>query len=281
MDLIKVLSSRVEREQTKKLQELGSGSLGERTPQNDDFMSFGAINDTKGLNGNSADEEDDFEKLVLGKANGNSKASWNTEASTSQRPTQAPSSNAPVFSWSTPSNLGIPQQSNSSRTVTPDLTSFTPLAPSSNHRTAPLSPPLQPGNSSSMSPMASLQASTNLPSLQNAWSTQRASSNPSISSLNDLNRSTPGMSIGQTTRPMDNSIAFGIPPPPSSNSSYSTQPVQYTSNTGTNPWAVPPPPPGPGLPQTQTSSPGGRPSPNTAKTGTQPRSGLDAYQSLL
>jgi SCY1-like protein 2 len=43
MELIKSLSSRVEVEQTKKLQEL-SGSNGSRAKGNDDFMSFGATN---------------------------------------------------------------------------------------------------------------------------------------------------------------------------------------------------------------------------------------------
>ena len=61
MDLIKSLSSRVEAEQTKKLQEL-SGTNGSKKG-NDDFMSFDATN-AFSTNGGSNDPEIDFERLV-------------------------------------------------------------------------------------------------------------------------------------------------------------------------------------------------------------------------
>ena len=173
MDLIKSLSSRVEREQTKKLQELGTSASGESFSRKDDFMSFGTIDDSRKLNGAGPDEDDDFEKLVLGKPNGNSQAGWNSASTPSQYHAQAPASNTPVFQWSTPSNLGVPRQSTSSRTVTPDMTSFAPLAPATNSRSTPLTPPLQPGASNTMNSIASLQPSLNQSSMQNAWSNQR------------------------------------------------------------------------------------------------------------
>ena len=71
MDLIKSLSSRVEAEQTRKLQEL-SGSNGSRVQGNDDFMSFGTSNAFQTSNGNSDDPEIDFERLVKGNAAGGS-----------------------------------------------------------------------------------------------------------------------------------------------------------------------------------------------------------------
>jgi SCY1-like protein 2 len=280
MNLIKSLSSRVDREQTKKLQELGSGSSAEPSSRKDDFMSFGTINDSRNINETGGDDEDDFEKLVLGKPNGTSQSTWNSGSASSQHHAQALASSPPVFSWSTTSNLGVPHQSTSGRTITPDLASFAPFAPAPNPRATPLTPPLQPGNLNTMNSMASFQASSNQPSMRNVWTNQQSSSNHSLPSLNDLNRSTSGLSVGQTPRPTNNAIAFGIPPPPlSSNNSFSTQPPQYSSNIGTSAWSLPPPP-GPGQAQTQVFSPGVSSS-NTGKPGTEPKSGLDAYQSLL
>lgn len=84
IELIKSLSSRVEAEQTKKLQELSGkkplirfmpvnadtklGTNGSRTKSNDDFMSFGSSNAFQGSNAASEGAEIDFEQLVKGKA---------------------------------------------------------------------------------------------------------------------------------------------------------------------------------------------------------------------
>ena len=65
MDLIKSLSTRVEVEQTKKLQEL-SGTNGLKR-DHDDFMLFGAASAFP-TNGGSNDPEIDFERLVKGSA---------------------------------------------------------------------------------------------------------------------------------------------------------------------------------------------------------------------
>ena len=158
MDLIKSLSSRVETEQTKKLQEL-FGTNGLKAKGNDDFMSFGATNAFS--NGGADTGEIDFERLVKGNAadSGSSNpldAGWDTAPSTANVRPQMNVSNQPKpasFAWSTPSpttpshpNMGAlkPQQP-ISRTITPDLSRFDALSPTTTQFSQPLQPqPFQP-----------------------------------------------------------------------------------------------------------------------------------------
>ena len=158
MDLIKSLSSRVEAEQTKKLQEL-SGTNGSRATANDDFMSFGGSNAFS--TGGSDNGEIDFERLVKGNAadSGSSNpldAGWDAApATTNMRPQMNVSnqSKPASFAWSTPSpttpsypNMGAlkPQQP-VSRTITPDLSRFDTLSPATTQFSQPLQPqPFQP-----------------------------------------------------------------------------------------------------------------------------------------
>src|SRR5438034_8827583 len=107
MDLIQSLSNRIDREQTRKLQELSHNSVGSPAERSKDFMTFGT---TAGPNvGDSA--EVDFEQLVLGKVDGSSlggtngmlDGGWGETASVKhQSPQPQQRAQTPTFSWSTP-----------------------------------------------------------------------------------------------------------------------------------------------------------------------------------
>jgi SCY1-like protein 2 len=155
MDLIKSLSSRVEAEQAKKLQEL-SGTNGAGSKSNDDFMSFGASSAFPPSNGGDGAEVD-FERLVKGNA-GNSGSSntldagWDAMPSNAKVQPQMNNQSKPAsFAWSTPSpttpsypNMGTlkPQQP-VSRTITPDLSRFDTLSPTTTQFSQPLQPQSQ------------------------------------------------------------------------------------------------------------------------------------------
>ncbi|KAI9677057.1 MAG: hypothetical protein M1817_006896 [Caeruleum heppii] len=257
--LIRSLSSRVEREQTRKLQELSNPSDSSKSGRTEDFMSFGTeANAPGGINGSGEAMEDDFERLVLGRGTGGG-------SSATSRPqpsrTQSKPDNAPMFSWSTPhpgtpvtvpANTSStipamnPQQSSPYRTITPDLSNFAALQPSSSSMgfsTQPLHP--QPHSASS----ASYQKPT-----QNPW----AASSQSSSTAPPTPYNPPRTNQGQRNPPS----AFAIPPPPLSSASSYHAPPLVKSNPA---FHVP-------LPAT-TSGPKPKP------TGSQ--GGLDKYESLL
>lgn len=143
MTLIKTLSSRVENEHTRKLQELGASNTTTATSRND-FMSFGSVGGTNGLDSANGSGETDFEALVRGEGGGASNGTdmlggdpWANAPSSASSSTILPSRQAanrgrasnnasPAFSWSTPpvsppaTNLSAPQ--GTSRTITPDNT---------------------------------------------------------------------------------------------------------------------------------------------------------------
>ena len=138
MDLIKTLSAKIEQVQVKKLSDLSSNTVNgyENTRSNNDLMDTNATND---VYGRFNVDEDDFERLVLGKTSGpiseiqaNSKISY-------QAQTIQPTS--PSYNWSSPSqtpsisNVLRPQQAPHSRAITPDqsLSSFMPLRPTPNN----------------------------------------------------------------------------------------------------------------------------------------------------
>lgn len=152
--LIKSLGSRIEREQIKKLQEMSGGSMtavGARS--NASGRGNGSANGTRS---NLQDAEDtDFETLVSGRKQatngGDLMNDWggaSTQSAIGGKPR-----GAPTFSWqstsappaqprqpSMPSSLSALQQPTpASRSITPDLASFTALTPSSQ-----FSQPLQP-----------------------------------------------------------------------------------------------------------------------------------------
>ena len=166
MDLIKAISQKIEDEQTRKLRELASGSTnGFDTTRSTDLMSVQPSNDPFG---NSSLGEDDFERLVLGKA-----PSSQTSSPSTMWPPQPSSSLSNVLS----------AQSSNSRAITPDhtLPAFAALKPSPNtfattsHSAwAGIQPmqPIQPLQSRPASnPWANpTSISTNLPQT-NAWTT--------------------------------------------------------------------------------------------------------------
>ncbi|KAJ9151348.1 Protein kinase domain-containing protein ppk32 [Pleurostoma richardsiae] len=259
MELIKSLSRRVEDEQTKKLQELSGTNGGVATPS-EDFMAFGGVTGTQFDASNGA-TEDDFERLVKGRSTTSPghpsnpmDTSWgDMPSSTAASPGMKPprSSQAASFSWSTPSPTAtapaatsqfnaVKAQQPGFRTVTPDLSHFNALTPSSTQ----FSQPLQPASPSSaavttpsaFSPASSMQppASTSVnwsSTTANPWASSSnstttsgfmshnpisppSSSTPSyggglsggLSSLS-LNQQRPGMSSSRGS-------SFSLPPPP-------------------------------------------------------------------
>jgi SCY1-like protein 2 len=311
MDLIKNLSSRVEAEQTKKLQEL-SGTNGMKK-DNDDFMSFGATN-AFSTNGGSNDPEIDFERLVKGTAGASEftnplDGGWDAmppNAATHQRKISSQTKPA-SFAWSTPSpttptlpsnSMGVLRpQAPAARTITPDLSRFDALSPSATQYSQPLQPQpqqsfnaplqaqpnynaasLQPQPMSSFqNPPASTPTSMNWgPSASNPWSTNSTpTANTGLSSMGNLGLSMSNMTMNQ--RPPTNSTnAFSLPPPTGQ------RPMMSSPNS----FSLPPPPgasafhsPSYQAPQ-QSSMASAFGNPAQPKPPTQ-KSGLDAYQSLL
>ncbi|OBT79209.1 hypothetical protein VF21_01734 [Pseudogymnoascus sp. 05NY08] len=294
MDLIKSLSTKVEQEHTKKLQELsGSNSGMKNVAGNDDFMSFGDLPAAFSSNANGG-EDDDFERLVTGKYTTSTTASnavtdggWDAAPNAPAKP--APPA-APTFSWSTtpspspgPSSPGISSMSAAmrpqapSRTITPDLSRFDSLQPS----TTQFSQPLQPVSSAFIQPPPT-QASVNwqtaaAPSSNNIWaSSSPTSTNSSFAPIvpaqqqwqtsfsgaqPSMSTSMGNLSMSQQQKP---TTPFSLPPPPT----WSQQPQQPTQQQGWGAFSSAPP-------QGQGGSQG--------QGGQQPaqKKGLDAFESLL
>lgn len=177
MDLIKLLSTRVEQEQTRKLQQLGGRGGGSQ-------WHSAAGNGTGG-------DDNDFESLVTGRssaaktngANDSWEGGWGDDA-LAQTKSRAPIQTrvaAPVTNSAQRQNLTSPRLQ-SSRTITPDQGSnaFDALAPSRPAQQTPsYSQPLQPQPSSTQSrPSASVSSAPNYSS----WNSGGDSGNPWASS---------------------------------------------------------------------------------------------------
>ncbi|TGO89746.1 hypothetical protein BPOR_0095g00070 [Botrytis porri] len=324
MELIKSLSVRVESEQTKKLQELsGTNGAGVRANGTDDFMSFGAASAFPSAVG-SDDPEMDFERLVKGEtgalsSNNALDSSWdaNPVSPHAQQPQSAQPK--PSFAWSTPSPTAPTYPSNSinsvlrsqqatSRTVTPDLSSFGALTPSATQFSQPLQP--QSNYSNSIQPQSSFsqpQSAFSPPKPSSStlnWNSAAASSNPNPwgstpttstlspisppplnSSFSSMNNSMSSLSMNQMNqaRPALNSSqsassafsGFSLPPPPSAGTggtgNYSA--VGSTRGNGLGSGGI-----GMGMGMGM-----GQPRPVVQQQQQQPqkKSGLDAYESLL
>jgi SCY1-like protein 2 len=260
MDLIKILSSKVEREQTKKLRELasvnGSGSAGAA-----DSATFGRLTKVEGSGDENASS--DFERLVLGRSQApvpveNVWGVW--EASSSPRSSQpAPSgANPPKFSWSSDSRTPKTQNGGSnpslaaakggiqSRSITPDMNinSFPALRPAPKPSAAPFSP-------------SQITSST--------WGSTGAGVTQNTSQFSNLGSPLSPTSQSQTTNAFS---AFSIPPPPSSSrppgsgAAASNSPSAFgQANLQLRP--------APAMPPYQTQS------------NPQQKQGLDKYESLL
>ena len=223
MTLIKDISSKIEKEQTKKLQELSSG--GDTGGFQNGTGSSSAASISTGQS-NMDNTRDNFERLVLGRtaatSNDQDIDQWGSLTSgppAVQSSTAQPTSPA-GFSWpsstTSPSAKGsmLPAQNNlSMRSITPDysLNTFPSLAPATRAKSPPTPsfPTLQPSPSSSWS----------IPTpATNQQSTQRSNvSGVSLGALANMKTQAPMPS--QATQAAPNYSAFSIPPPPSGHSS--------------------------------------------------------------
>ena len=279
MELIKSLSSRVEEEQTRKLQELAGGS-GSSSAMKDDFMSFGPIAGSS-FDANGASETD-FESLVKGGPGGLSTnpmdSGWDSMASSAAVVSPTVSSSrkstpAPAFSWSTapavptaaPANKmgAVKAQQPGFRTVTPDLASFQPITPTSTQFSQPLQPAQKPAGVASapltpQAPSINWGAAT-APSNNNSnnlWSSPPATQQPPTSAFGSL-------SLGQQTQPTQNRVpTFSLPPPPSTGT---------TTTSSFSGFSLAPPP---GASQTQPPRP-----PITTTSSTPAFGGLGSMNS--
>ncbi|KAH6678624.1 kinase-like domain-containing protein, partial [Halenospora varia] len=252
MELIKSLSTRVEAEQTKKLQEL-SGSNGTAAARNDDFMSFGGVSAAFPSDGGDGGEID-FERLVKGNAgipesSNPLDAGWDSAPAnaTAQPPRSSNTPKAATFSWSTPSpttttgnnmtgsmsSLKPHQPGPASRTITPDLARFEALSPTATQFSKPLQPqsnfntPLQPSTPYNSAPLQPQPMSSFQPpptttvnwgaSAANPWSSNNSQPSPSLSSMGNLGNSMSNMSMNQQRPAMSAQSSFSLPPPPGSN----------------------------------------------------------------
>ncbi|KAF7852576.1 uncharacterized protein EAF02_012163 [Botrytis sinoallii] len=326
MELIKSLSVRVESEQTKKLQELsGSNGAGVRANGTDDFMSFGAASAFPPAVG-SDDPEMDFERLVKGgtgapSSNNALDSSWDSNP-TSPHAQQAQSAQPkPSFAWSTPSptaptypsnsinNVLRPQQA-TSRTVTPDFSSFGALIPSATQFSQPLQPqsnysnPIQPQSSFSHPQPSFSQPQSAFPPPKPStstlnWNSAAASSTPNPwgstpttstlspisppplnSSFSSMSNSMSSLSMNQMNqaRPALNSSqsassafsSFSLPPPPSAGTGGAGNYSAFGSTSGS------------GLGSGGMGMGMGQQRPVVQQQQQpQKKSGLDAYESLL
>jgi SCY1-like protein 2 len=200
MSLIKSLSGRIEREQTRKLQEMSSGQGASANRLH--ATARGTPSTFEAASGLSNGDETDFESLVSGRQNTNATSGdLMTDWGAPVRPAakNGTPNTAPTFSWQTTptstqpsrqvSMASLQQPNAATRTVTPDLASFASLTPSSQ-----FSQPLQP-NRPTMAP------ATNLP-MRPAQPVQATSAGNGTS----INWS------AATTAPR----TFNLPPPPTS-----------------------------------------------------------------
>ncbi|KAL4939767.1 hypothetical protein BDV06DRAFT_198122 [Aspergillus oleicola] len=222
MTLIKSISSKVEREQMKKLQELSSG----------DASGFrnGAAASSKGSNGLAQPEtestRDNFERLVLGQ--GGTAANQGDDiwgGLVSDTPSQS-STPQPAFPWSsTTAGSIVRQPSLTTRSITPDLklNSFPTLAPSAPQASSPATP------FPSLQPSAPTPNPWNMPSMPRQPS-RTGQSLATLASMNSAGASSSATNF-QTT---PNYSAFSIPPPPSAQapSAFAT-PAQPSMGGGT------------------------------------------------
>ncbi|KAF2204876.1 hypothetical protein GQ43DRAFT_408692 [Delitschia confertaspora ATCC 74209] len=246
MTLIKSLSSKIEQEQTRKLQELGTSNAPVSAGRND-FTNFGGIG-VGGAHGSGVNNgEDEFEALVRG----NQGASSNNDIMGSDRATTSTSaftilpshpvgrtgssrnaSPAAAFSWSSPppmspaSNLAPPQAT--SRAITPDQTlsslnsSFPAITPAQTSSATPFfGQESRPGMGMSMSSISALSPST--PSIP-TYTTQSTAVNWSqatthtTSGLSSFSVAPPPKQNQQQQQQQQSNpySAFSIAPPPSS-----------------------------------------------------------------
>ena len=263
MDLIKRLSSKIEREQTRKLQQLSSANRSSEATDTDFTRPT-----PNGIGGSNIGAEDDFERLVLGNR---AKDSASTDVlSFGQTTTQKPAQQTPTFSWSTANSMSKPMSNPATMPSdgTPESSTLRPMRP------------IQP-ISRSVTPDVSM---TSFPSLQPTSNASTLTSSAWGSSAHTLPTNQPLQP--QTKAPATTSNSFFLPPPPSS------------PWRGQFPMASPPLAPPPSTTshsawqQPQYGSPSNNNStafgatmapltPSAIQPQQQAKQGLDKYQSLL
>lgn len=245
MSVIKSLSSKIEKEQTRKLQELSSGGDSGGFQANASSFAQPVTDltspDTDGVRNN-------FERLVLGKnaatANGKDVDLWGGMDAEPAVPKQT--SISPAFSWSSNNAPGSSQLG--FRSITPDqkLGSFPSLEPA--RQTSP--------------PVSSFPA---MQPTSPTWNTHpRAATRPgpSMASLSGLTANAPMSGPTSLSQQPSNYSAFSIPPPPSGmGATNAIRSPSLNMNTTQAPFA--------GQPQSQ-------PRPQVPQ-----KQGLDKYESLL
>lgn len=321
MELIKSLSRKVEEEHASKLQELTGPSNGAATAPNDDLVAFGGLTGTAFDPGSGADG-DDFEALVKGRASSSKESaspfpSWddNPPAAKPSVSRSSGSPQPPAFSWSTPTPPAAPaapaakaQQASSFRTVTPDLSGFGALTPTSTQFSKPLQPaqsafsppPPQSAAQPSTSSVNWSSSTTSPTAASNAWASgtpmgQQAQS----STLNSMGASMSSLSMNAQRPSAQQQSSFSLPPPPASTGNawssqtggmgMGQQAAARPANTGmgmgigmAQPAVTSPASTGTGMGMGTSSGSGpatgaGAGAPGAPQSG----SGLDKYQSLL
>ncbi|KAI9369288.1 kinase-like domain-containing protein [Aspergillus egyptiacus] len=260
MALIKTISSKIEREQMKKLQELSSGeSTGFQNGTAASSKSSGNI-----VSSGNESVRDNFERLVLGRgataSGGQENDIWGGLVSdTPAAQTSTPQTASTAFPRSSTTGFTRGQSSLTARSITPDfkLNSFPALEPSAKQTSspAPAFPTLQPSS-------PDLWSTSSTPSRQHQQ-LRSSGSNPSLASLAGLNPSS-ATSLGAGIQTTPNYSAFSIPPPPSTQS-----PSTFASTS-----------------QSSLSGVAGQSSPYFGNGTLQPqqgtqKQGLDKYQSLI
>ena len=263
MDVIKSLSAKIEREQLRKLQELGSKRAPESRSASD------PLSPISNGNGGTAGVEDDFEKLVLGSKADNKTDPFAGALSEGQTLRQNP----PSFSWASGnaasggSQMAALQPQAPSRSITPDvsMTAFPSLQPNAGTaNTAWAGSPFPAHSIAARQPIQPPTSTSNFPlppppQGSNMWQYQQSS--------------TFSPAMGMSSAPM-------IAPPPmgTKSSNIWAQPSHNSGGIGNTVGT------GAGIFKTQTSSARTTPQPQPLQQQQQQqqqRSGLDKYQSLL
>ncbi|KAJ5653464.1 hypothetical protein N7490_000467 [Penicillium lividum] len=245
MALIKSLSTKIEKEQTRKLQELSSSGGSSGFQNGTSGFSQSATDLTSSDTDNS---RNNFERLVLGKSTTASVSNEMDMWGGSEPASASKQTSSPAFSWSTNNGPALKPASPSSqlgfRSITPDqnLSSFPSLAPA--RQPSPAAPAFP-----TMQPMQPMQPSSP------TWGTgaRGGTPSPSLASIAGMTASTP---IPQQA---PNYSAFSIPPPPGMNSNTT---MRSPLGINTTPAAF-------SQPQTQYQPPPAQ------------KQGLDKYESLI
>jgi len=266
MDLIKRLSSKIEQEQTRKLQELSSVNRSSEAADRDFSRAT-----SNGVGETSMGAEDDFKRLVLGNR---VKDSTPTDVmSFGQAAVQKPAQQAPTFSWSTTNTTSKPTSTatsistntlNEGPHTSSILQPMRPMQPISRSITPDVSmasfPTLQPTNSASVLASNIWSPPASIPSNQPLQQQAPAQTNTSNSFFLPPPPSIPWRNPTLMTSP-------SIAPPPSANVQNAWQQPQYggLANRTGNAFGATVPPLTPSSNQPQQPA----------------KQGLDKYQSLL